>query len=103
MRRSFSPEIDRRTKRVFRFTESTEKIIKRLTVYAMKLRKSRERMATVQIAVPFERQHDRHGIGRIGAWKCLMCPRVELSYQKIVQHVAVEHGWRPVKNLKRAI
>jgi hypothetical protein len=57
-------------------------------------------MATVQIAVPFKRQHG-HG-WYLDSWKCLVCPRVELSYQKIVQHVAVEHGWRPIKDLRKA-
>jgi hypothetical protein len=55
-------------------------------------------MATVEVGTPFKRQQG-HG-WKLDAWKCLMCPQVELTYDKIVQHVAVEHGWRPIKNLK---
>jgi hypothetical protein len=57
-------------------------------------------MATVEVGIPFKRKLGSHSW--LDAWSCLLCTRVELTYQKIVQHVAVEHGWRPVKNLKRA-
>lgn len=56
-----------------------------------------------QILKPFDRQR---GSSRqlLDAWRCCMfvngvqCKRVELSYKKILVHLAVEHGVRRVKN-----
>jgi len=57
----------------------------------------------IPVNKPFEQLRGHDG-GRIGAWRCLQhdkegkpCRRVELSYAKIITHIAVEHGVRRVK------
>ncbi len=58
----------------------------------------------ILVEKPFE-QLRGHGGGLIGAWRCLQrdkegkpCRRVELSYAKIIIHIAVDHGVRRIKN-----
>lgn len=47
---------------------------------------------------PFVRKRSIDGT-LLDAWACNMgdCKRVECSYDKIVLHIAVEHGVRPIK------
>jgi hypothetical protein len=46
----------------------------------------------LEITMPFERERGHQA--QLDAWKCLYCRRVEFSYEKMVIHVAVEHGFR---------
>lgn len=59
----------------------------------------------VEYVVPFIQLGSIGGVGKIDAYRCMQklkdgsdCKRVALSYEKIILHLAVEHGVRPANS-----